>query len=287
MKLATFEYLGRRSVGLVRDGKVFDIVAIGSTLPGTMEALLALGAEGLSFVRKLAPAPSLGIDLASVQLCAPVSRPRKFLAIGGNFRSHLAEVNAPAPSKQIWFNKQVTCIAGPFDDIHIPRVSQQLDYEGEMAVVIGERCRHVSRRDAHRVIAGYCVCNDVSVRDWQTRAVTATLGKSFDTHGPIGPWITTADEVADPHSMRIRTWVDGDLRQDGNTSECVYSIGEMIEELSTVFTLEPGDILSTGTPAGVGAWRTPPDYLRAGQVVRIEVEGLGHIENTVIAEPVS
>jgi 2-keto-4-pentenoate hydratase/2-oxohepta-3-ene-1,7-dioic acid hydratase in catechol pathway len=135
------------------------------------------------------------------------------------------------------------------------------------------------------MIGGFMICNDVSVRDWQLRSPTATLGKSFDTHGPTGPWLTTPDELPHPESVRIRTWVDGELRQDGNTNDFIYSIGEMIEELSSVFTLEPGDILSTGSPSGVGGLMDPPRFLTVGQKVRIQVEGLGHIENEVIREP--
>jgi len=250
-----------------------------------MEGLLALGSDGMTLVREAQKRAKNAIKLEEVRLCAPVSNPRKFMGIGGNLRSHLQEVKTVPPVHQIWFNKQVTCISGPFDPIHLPRASSQLDYEGEMAIVIGRRCRHVAPEDAYRVIAGYCVCNDVSVRDWQMRAFTATLGKSFDTHGPIGPWITTPEEIKDPHALEIRTWVDGTLRQSGSTGEFVFSIPEMIAELSTVFTLEPGDVFSTGSPAGVGAWMNPPQYLKVGQVVRVEVEYLGYIENTVIAEP--
>ena len=167
----------------------------------------------------------------------------------------------------------------------MPPEGHELDYEAELAIVIGRRCRRVPERHAASVIAGFTVCNDVSVRDWQQRAPTATLGKSFDTHGPIGPWLTTPDELGDPGRLALRTWVDGELRQDGNTAELMYGFGEMIEELSTVFTLEPGDILTTGTPSGVGQYMRPPKWLTAGQRVRVEIEGLGHIENLVVEEP--
>jgi 2-keto-4-pentenoate hydratase/2-oxohepta-3-ene-1,7-dioic acid hydratase in catechol pathway len=166
-----------------------------------------------------------------------------------------------------------------------PRVSTQLDYEGELAMVIGRKARHVRAADAMSVVAGFMVANDVSVRDWQRRAPTATLGKSFDTHGPVGPWLTTLDAIPDPAGLTIRTWVDGELRQQGHGSEMIWSFGQMIEELSSVFTLEPGDILSTGTPAGVGQGFDPPRFLTEDQVVRVEIEGLGHIENRVVAEP--
>jgi 2-keto-4-pentenoate hydratase/2-oxohepta-3-ene-1,7-dioic acid hydratase in catechol pathway len=207
-----------------------------------------------------------------------------------SFHSHVQHVRAKGgdlPAHQIWFNKQVTCISGPYDPIHLPSVARELDYEGELAIVIGRRARHVRKRDAASVIAGFMVCNDVSVRDWQRRSPTAMLGKSFDTHGPTGPWLTTADAVPNSGSLRIRTWVDGELRQEGSTSELIYSFGEMLEELSTVFTLEPGDILATGTPVGSGSSFSPPRYLAAGQSVRVEIEGLGHIENRVIPEPVA
>jgi 2-keto-4-pentenoate hydratase/2-oxohepta-3-ene-1,7-dioic acid hydratase in catechol pathway len=215
-------------------------------------------------------------------------RPRKFLGLGGSYKSHLQEVShlIQAPKHQTWFNKQVTCVNGPYDDVHLPRVSNTLDYEGELAIVIGSRGRHVRGREAaKRMIAGFTVCNDVSVREWQLRAVTAMLGKSFDTHGPIGPWIVTLDEIPNAHNLWLKTWVNGELRQDGNTSDLLYRFTEMIEELSMVFTLEPGDILATGSPAGVGAGYKPPKYLKAGDSVRVAIEHIGHIENRVIDEP--
>ena len=186
---------------------------------------------------------------------------------------------------QTWFNKQISCINGPFGDLHFPRISNELDYEGEMAIVIGQRCRHVAKADAYDVIAGYMVCNDVSVRDWQLRSPTATLGKSYDTHGPTGPWITTRDEVPNPHDLALKTWVNGELRMDGRTDDFLHNVDAMIAEISSIFTLEPGDILATGSPAGVGALMNPPAFLRSGDVVRVEVEGLGAIENRVIDEP--
>jgi len=211
--------------------------------------------------------------------------------LGGNYHAHVAEVRRKMPDfkvppNQVWFNKQISCIIGPYDPIHKPVISDELDYEAEVAFVIGERCRHVKAADAARVIAGYLVCNDVSVRDWQRRSPTGTMGKSFDTHGPIGPWLTLGLAVEEVEDLEIRTWVNGEQRQQGRTRDFIFHIGEMIEELSTVFTLEPGDIFSTGTPAGVGAAMAPPGYLKVGDVVRIEIERLGVIENRVVAEPV-
>jgi 2-keto-4-pentenoate hydratase/2-oxohepta-3-ene-1,7-dioic acid hydratase in catechol pathway len=176
-------------------------------------------------------------------------------------------------------------VTGPYDEVHRPRVSDQLDYEGELGFVIGRRCRHVSREDAPGVIAGYLAVDDVSVRDWQVRTPQWTLGKSFDTHGPIGPWIVTADELGDPHALDIRTWVNGELRQSSNTANLIYDSYALVEVLSTVCTLEPGDIVATGTPGGVGMLMDPPQLLRAGDVVRVEIEGIGAIENRVVDEP--
>lgn len=189
------------------------------------------------------------------------------------------------PPFPVFFNKQSTCVTGPFDPIHLPRASMLLDYEGELAFVIGRRCRHVPRDRAAEVIAGYLVADDVSVRDWQLRTPTMTIGKSFDTHGPLGPWLVTPDEVGDPHALRLRTWVNGEQRQDSNTRELIYDCFVQVEHLSTAFTLEPGDVITTGTPAGVGGGMRPPRFLIEGDVVKVEIDRLGAIENRVIVEP--
>jgi 2-keto-4-pentenoate hydratase/2-oxohepta-3-ene-1,7-dioic acid hydratase in catechol pathway len=186
---------------------------------------------------------------------------------------------------QVWFNKQVSSINGPFDAVHSPRVSEMLDYEAELGVVIGKRCRHVSAADAKNFIGGYFVANDVTARDWQFASPTFTLGKSFDTHGPIGPWIVTADEIPDPHALDIKLFVNGKQRQSSNTSQMIYNIYAQIEHLSKVMTLEPGDLLATGTCAGVGIASGKEGMLKVGDVVRVEIERIGHIENTIIAEP--
>ena len=224
--------------------------------------------------------------LEEVRLLAPVS-PRKFLGIGLNYADHIAESGMEPPEFPVFFNKQVTCVVGPGDDVHMPRVSNLLDYEGELAIVIGERCRHVPKERAHEVIAGYTIANDLSVRDWQLRTPTMTLGKSFDTHGPLGPWVVTADELGDPHSLSLKTWVNDELRQDGNTGEMIFDCFQQVAHLSEAFTLEPGDVIATGTPAGIGAVRQPfPDgLLKVGDTVRVEIEGVGTLENTVVAEP--
>jgi 2-keto-4-pentenoate hydratase/2-oxohepta-3-ene-1,7-dioic acid hydratase in catechol pathway len=231
-------------------------------------------------------APDERHELASVRLLAPVT-PRKYLAIGLNYKDHIAESNLQAPEVPFFFNKQVTCVVGPYADIHMPRVSSLLDYEAELAIVIGTRCRHVPVENAHEMIAGYTIANDVSVRDWQLRTPTMTIGKSFDTHGPLGPWIVTADELGDPHDLGIRAYVNDELRQDSNTSEMIFNCFEQVAHLSEAFTLEPGDVIATGTPAGIGAVRQPfPEgLLKVGDVVRVEIDGIGKLRNTVVEEP--
>jgi 2-keto-4-pentenoate hydratase/2-oxohepta-3-ene-1,7-dioic acid hydratase in catechol pathway len=288
MRLATFAaHDGRPSIGLVIDERIVEVGRIAPELPRDMNEFLALGHAAIARIAERAKEEA-GTPVDAVRLLPPVPRPRKFLGLGGNYASHVAEAKKRGfdrSSHQTWFNKQVTCVAGPFDDVHLPRVSASLDYEGELAVVIGARCRHVSVADAPSVIAGYTICNDVSVREWQLRAPTMMLGKSFDTHGPIGPWIVTPDEVGDPHALRLRTWVNEELRQDASTKEMIFDCYEMIAELTTAFTLEPGDILATGTPAGVGGLMVPPRYLRAGDVVRIAIERIGELRNRVVPEP--
>jgi 2-keto-4-pentenoate hydratase/2-oxohepta-3-ene-1,7-dioic acid hydratase in catechol pathway len=220
-----------------------------------------------------------------VALVNPLPRPRLLLAIGLNYADHAAESGQPVPEFPIVFNKQVSCVTGPYDPIHFPRAGTMLDYEGELAFVVGRRCRHVPEGRGLACIGGYTVINDVSVRDWQFRSPTWTLGKSFDTHGPLGPAVVTADELGDPHGLRLRTWVNGELRQDSSTDQLIFDCGRLVELLSTVCTLEPGDVVATGTPAGIGMTMDPSGLLRVGDVVRVEIEGIGAIENPVVAEP--
>ena len=290
MKLVTFTHLQRTRIGVVVDDMVVDLSLSAPELPPTMVGFLEAGAAAMERAKSVSTGTTGKIPLAEVRLEAPVPNPGKFLGIGGNTKSHLEEVKAAGiPLRfspyQTWFNKQVTCINGPYGDIHMPDVSSELDYEGEMAMVIGKRCRNIPKEDAYGVVAGYTICNDVSVRDWQLRAPTTTLGKSFDTHGPVGPWIVTTDEIPDPHDLALKTWVNAELRMDGRTDEFLHNCDEMIAELSSVFTLEPGDILTTGSPAGVGALMDPPQFLVVGDVVRVEVEGIGVLENRVIQAP--
>jgi 2-keto-4-pentenoate hydratase/2-oxohepta-3-ene-1,7-dioic acid hydratase in catechol pathway len=225
------------------------------------------------------------VAIDEVTLLNPLPTPRIVFAIGLNYADHAAEGGQPVPDFPVVFNKQVNCVTGPYDPIHYPRATAMLDYEGELAFVIGRRCRHVPEGRGLEFIGGYTVMNDVTTRDWQFRSPTWTLGKSFDTHGPLGPCVVTADEIGDPHRLEIRTWVNDELRQHSNTDQLIFTCGTLVEILSTVCTLEPGDIVSTGTPAGIGMAMNPSGLLEVGDVVRVEIEGIGTIENTVIAEP--
>lgn len=280
MKLATFTHHGNTRVGRVEGDTVIDLSTI--DLPSEMSALLAAGDSAMATAKS---ATGTAIPLAEVELRAPVLRPPKILAIGLNYKDHIAETGLDTPKYPMFFNKQSTSANGPYADWHLPKVSDKLDYEGELGFVIGKRCRHVPRERAHEVIAGYCVCNDGSVRDWQMRAQTFTLGKSFDTHCPFGPYIVTADEVGDPHNLDLKTWVNGELRQNSNTKHLVFDCFEQIETLSQAFTLEPGDLILSGTPSGVGIGFKPRRFLKVGDIVRIEIQNLGYLENKVVPEP--
>lgn len=295
MKLATYRHADSpERLGVIDNEEVIEVSSLDPRLPSSMIDLLRAGQEGMSALRGALKGKGRRMPLGEVTLSAPVPRPIKYLGLGANYNRHLAEFarshppeKMPSTQVQHWFNKQVGCIVGPHDPIHLPRVSTQLDFEAELGLVIGTRCRHVPPERAFEMIAGYVVCNDVSVRDWQAISPTGMMGKSFDTHGPMGPWLTTADEIEDAHALRVRTWIDDELRQDGNTAEFIHKIPQMIAFLTAAFTLEPGDILSTGTPAGVGGAEVPPRYLKAGQHCRIQIEGLGEINNRVIDEPES
>ncbi|HMO46455.1 MAG TPA: fumarylacetoacetate hydrolase family protein [Rubrivivax sp.] len=288
MKLVTFSVRGRRSIGKVAGAQVIDLAASDAALPSTMLELLQAGPAAMERVRALEAAGAVTWPLADVRLEAPVPNPSKFLAIGMNYKKHVQEaieLGVKVPDSQVWFNKQVSCVNGPFDPVQLPFASTQLDYEAELGVVIGRRCRHVSVQDAPSVVAGYTIVNDVSARDWQMRSPTMTLGKSFNTHGPFGPWLVTPDEIGDPHGLRLRTLVNGEVRQDDNTRDMIYNVWEQIAYLSTVMTLEPGDVLATGTPSGVAVAMKPPRFVQVGDVMRVEIERIGHIEALVVAEP--
>jgi 2-keto-4-pentenoate hydratase/2-oxohepta-3-ene-1,7-dioic acid hydratase in catechol pathway len=288
MKLARFTIAGRTVVGIIDGDRAVPLSQLDPAAPETLRELLAQGPQEIARLAKaLAEKRPAGHALADVRLEAPIPDAQKYMAIGMNYQDHAdeaAKAGITMPKNQLWFNKQVSCITGPYDPIYKPRVSEKMDYEAELGVVIGKRCRYVSLEDARSVVGGYFVANDVTARDWQFKSPTFTLGKSFDSHGPIGPWITTADEVADPHALDMKLWVNGELRQQTSTGGMIYDIWQQIHELSQVMTLEPGDLIATGTCANVGI--ALGKFLQPGDVVKVEIAGLGHIENTVEQEPV-
>jgi 2-keto-4-pentenoate hydratase/2-oxohepta-3-ene-1,7-dioic acid hydratase in catechol pathway len=279
MKIARYDAGSGPELGVVQGEGIVSLAAAGCHF-ADMLALIVGGEEALAQVRAATLNAVPHHKLTDIRLLAPL-RPGKYMAIGMNYAKHVAEMgHAERPQYQYWFNKQTTCINGPYDPID-PGVSRRLDYEVELAVVIGRTAKGVTAADALGHVFGYLVANDVSARDWQKHSPTFTMGKSFDTHGPIGPWIVTADEIADPQTLGLRSFVNGELRQSSNTSDMSFSVVEQIEYLSTAFTLEPGDLLATGTPEGVGMAMDPPQFLQSGDVVRCEVDGIGAIENRV------
>ena len=285
MKIARFTEGGRTRLGIVATdtNEIIDVGTADPSLPTDLGALLSSGSLG-DVARTASSAQRIAISV--VQLEAPIAQPPTFLAIGLNYADHVAESGMEKPKAPVVFNKQITCVVGPGAGIEVPTVAPKwVDYEGELGIVIGTRCRNVSIDDAPSVVAGYLIVNDVSVRDWQRATPTMTMGKSWDTHGPIGPWLVSGDEIGDPHDLAIRTWVDGDLRQDASTKQMITNCWELIAHISTAFTLLPGTIIATGTPAGVGFVMDPPRCLNAGSTVRIEIDKLGFLENPVIAQP--
>ena len=224
------------------------------------------------------------VPLAAARLLAPVPRPGKILGLGLNYLDHVREGGREPPSAPVWFNKQTTAVNGPMDDVLMPVGSEQLDHEVELVVIIGRSARRVTADQALAAVAGYAVGCDFSVRDWQKRSPTMTLGKSGDSHAPFGPWMTTADAVTNPQDLRLTCHVNGALRQTGHTADMVFSVAQQIAFLSQHFTLHPGDVLFTGTPAGVGQWRTPPLWLQLGDVVEVAIDGLGALRHTIVAD---
>ena len=277
MKIARYSHKGKTGIGLVTGERVHAI----ADAPG-MIALIRGFATWKDRIAALESEPG-GIPLAEVRLLSPIERPGKIMAIGLNYADHAAEAAMELPTEQLWFAKAATAINGPFDDIDLPKVSSALDYEAELVIVIGKRCRHVSRADAASVIFGFAVGNDVTVRDWQFKTSQFILGKSFDTHAPVGPWIVTRDAI-DPSALEISSYVNGERRQHSNTKYFIFDCAAIIEHLSKVMTLEPGDLIFTGTPAGVGAVMKPPKWLVEDDIVKVEIAGIGAIENRVAAE---
>jgi 2-keto-4-pentenoate hydratase/2-oxohepta-3-ene-1,7-dioic acid hydratase in catechol pathway len=284
MRLVTYQSEGRVRPGVVLGADaVLDLSSQGFT---SMLEVIESGGDGLAtvedFVRS-APAAAR-VPLSSVKLMAPIPRPRKLICVGLNYRDHAAETGAKIPDIPTIFNKFATAVIGPGDNIILPKVAKIPDYEAEFAFVIGKGGRRIDAANWQSHVFGYTIINDVTSRDYQRATTQWLMGKTFDTFAPMGPWIVTKDEIADPHALEIRMEINGEVLQNGNTSDLIFGVPALIEFLSTVFTLEPGDIVSTGTPAGVGFVRNPPRLLRAGDDVIVKIPAIGELRNPVVAE---
>lgn len=290
MKLVTFESSGQVQLGALRSlnghVKVFNLSQLDPRLSSDMIGFLKGGASSLSLAQQVlaAASPDLGIDLAEVKLLAPLPQPGKLICIGQNYLEHAKESGASKAPYPIIFAKYNNSIIGPGEPIVIPSVVKKPDYEGELAVVIGRRGRSIPEAEALSYVGGYMVLNDVSARDWQNRTSQWVIGKTCDTFCPIGPALVTADEIPNPQDLHVRTSINGEEMQNGYTGDMIFPVAVLIADMSRVMTLEPGDVIATGTPPGVGFARVPPRWLRPGDVVRIEVEKVGVLENPVVAE---
>jgi 2-keto-4-pentenoate hydratase/2-oxohepta-3-ene-1,7-dioic acid hydratase in catechol pathway len=285
MKLVTFSQNGGARLGALKDEQsIVDLNKADSRLPADMLAFLEVGESALQMAKTAIASAKETIPLASVKLHAPIPKPGKILCIGLNYSDHAAESGQPLPDFPIVFAKYANTVIAPGEAIILPHVTNQVDYEAELGFVIGKRGRYISEADALSYVAGYLPINDVSARDYQSRTSQWTMGKTFDTFAPMGPALVTSDEVPDPHNLGIKLTIGDEVLQDSSTSKLIFGIPQLVASLSEVMTLEPGDVVSTGTPPGVGAARKPPRFLKVGDVVSVIIEGLGTLTNPVIAE---
>lgn len=283
MRFATFEHHGHRHAGAVSDDTAISLKKCGFS---DLLSVLQDGSEARAKIEAFVAAPPADatFPLASVKLCAPLPNPPKILCMGLNYRDHAMEAKLEIPKVPVIFPKYNNTIIGPGHNIVLPKNSRKPDYEAELGFVIGKGGRHIEAGKWRDHVFGYLNCNDVSARDFQTAVSQWTMGKNFDTFAPMGPWIVTADEIPDPHNLGISLTVNGERMQNSNTRELIFKIPETIEFLSSVMTLEPGDIVLTGTPAGVGFGHRPPRWLTPGAEVVVRVEGLGELRNTCVSE---
>jgi acylpyruvate hydrolase len=280
MKISMFSVEGRCGIGLWRDGSLYGWMEGDPSYPGDLDTILARG-EGLAAAgAALNYAPLL--DSGQIRYLPPLRRPSKILCSGLNYRDHAEETGMKLPEWPAVFARFASCLAGHNEDLLRPPVSEQFDYEGELAFVIGKKARSVVKADALSYVAAYSIFNDASLRDWQMRASQWTLGKNFDATGGFGPWLVTPDELPPgAEGLRLRTRLNGSCVQDGNTANMVFGVASLIEILSQAMTLMPGDLIITGTPAGVGFTRKPPLFMKPGDVCEVEIEGIGLLRNTV------
>lgn len=277
---------GPRAV--VRAGNDYiDLATSDSSLPNNVREILAAGADGLAAARRASQRPDAKrIAAGSARYHAPVPDPKKIVCLGLNYRDHAIESGKAIPSEPVLFSKYATALIGHGESIVIPKVSKRVDYEAELVIVVGKKGRHIPVEKAMQFVAGYCVGHDVSARDWQFKGETKQWmsGKTFDTFAPVGPELVTADELPDPHSLPIRLRLNGQTMQDSNTKQLIFGVPEILAYLSVIMTLEPGDLIFTGTPPGVGDARKPPVYMKPGDIAEVEIEGIGLLRNQCVAE---
>jgi 2-keto-4-pentenoate hydratase/2-oxohepta-3-ene-1,7-dioic acid hydratase in catechol pathway len=290
MKLYSFEFQGKKRIGAERSGTLVDLQAADPALPSDMLDFLRRGESAL---RKAEVAVAEAKEdatrkMTEITLLAPVPRPGKILCSGINYRGHLEEEpGATLPEEPFFFSKLPSCVVGPGQPIVHPRGTKQMDYEVELAVVIGRKMRNTPESEVMAGIAGYTIFHDVSARDVQLKDHQITLGKNFDTFAPMGPCIVTREEIPDPGRLKLRTYLNGKIMQDACTTDWVFPLTFLLSTLTHVMTLEPGDVVTTGCPAGVGAFRIPPVFLQPGDEVVLEIEGIGRLANRVVAEEMS
>lgn len=286
MRLVTFEHQGTRRLGVRNGDAIVDLSKADASLPTNMRDFLAAGESALKSAKAASDNSEHTIPVSDVKICAPIHNPEKIICIGLNYADHAAESGMPIPPEPVVFSKYASSIINPGDNIVAPSVSNEVDYEVELVVIIGKAGRHISEADALSHVAGYTVGHDVSARDYQLQKPAGQwmMGKTFDTFAPIGPELVTSDEVPNPGNLGIRCILNGETVQDSNTSQLIFSIEKLISYLSHVFTLTPGDLIFTGTPPGVGMGRKPQLWLKDGDVVICEVDGLGQLENPVVSD---
>jgi 2-keto-4-pentenoate hydratase/2-oxohepta-3-ene-1,7-dioic acid hydratase in catechol pathway len=289
MRLATIGTASGPRAALYCDGGYVDLHATDPVLPASLRELLEAGPEFFTRARQAAQRPDAVRHHAdAVRLKPPIPDPRKIVCIGLNYRDHAAESGVPVPREPVLFSKYATALVGHEQPVVLPSVSQEVDYEAELVLVIGRRGRHIRPQDAWDYLAGYTIGNDVSARDWQLKkdGKQWMVGKTFDTFAPTGPHLVTADEIRDPHRLAIRLQLNGQTMQASNTQQMIFQVPDLIAYLSQVFTLEPGDLIFTGTPPGVGFARKPPVFLQPGDVMEVEIEQIGVLRNPCVAEAV-
>ncbi|TMS03611.1 Fumarylacetoacetate hydrolase domain-containing protein 2 [Larimichthys crocea] len=263
---------------------VVDLKEFDPSMPSTMRELLELGDKGLECAQRALSSGQCVLERSQIQLLSPVLAPEKVVCVGMNYQDHCLEQNAPIPKEPIIFSKFASAITGPYDDIILPSESQEVDWEVELAFVIGRRGKHIQEKDALSYVAGFTVANDVSARDWQMKrnGKQWLLGKTFDSFCPLGPALVTTDSVKDPHNLGVRCLVNGDTVQSSNTDQMIFKTEALVAWVSKFVTLSPGDIFLTGTPPGVGVFRKPPVFLKRGDVVECQIDQLGSIINKVV-----